>query len=269
MNIAAVMVLKSSNGVEEYYVDMALKSMMPYVSGIYVQDQGCTDNTIGVIKKTVGDAVPLMIEEVYNPFPRFSLEYNEPLYRNGSIERCESVFNSDWIIQCDADDIFTPFLFNQVQRLENTGILSCYNGIFYSSDRFITPGYKTGWRGDMIEFGGKMWTDPHYKFWRTSVKLRYPERDAGHFHNTPAKDPHPVICVEGICNIHLHRMFGPKAFNFWRSDGDVFEETIPFNPRKQAPKWYSSPQNMGSAIKVDYPWPEFIIRKWKEWANYD
>jgi hypothetical protein len=64
-------------------------------------------------------------------------------------------------------------------------------------------------------------------------------------------------------------MFGPKAFNFWRSDGDEFEETKPFNPRKQAPKWFSSPVNMGSAIKIDYPWPDFIMDKWKEWGVYD
>jgi glycosyltransferase involved in cell wall biosynthesis len=265
MKIAVVMCLKSDLGLEAYYVDMALLSLLPYVQGIYIQDQGCKDNTIDVVKGVVGGKVPLAIEDEINSLPRFSLDYNEPVYRNKAIERCEALFNPDWIIQVDADDIFTPLLFEKVMAADLTG----YNGIFYASDRFITPEYMDGYRGHLIEFGGRMWADPHYKFWRAAIRLRYPDVHAGHFHNVPATDCNPVFCVEGICNIHLHRMFGPKAFNFWRSDGDEFEETKPFNPRKQAPKWFSSPVNMGSAIKIDYPWPDFIMDKWKEWGVYD
>jgi glycosyltransferase involved in cell wall biosynthesis len=270
MNIAACMCLKSVNGIEAYYVSMALKSLIPYVQGIYVQDQGSMDNTIEVVRETVYNTLPrrqLVIEEEPNPFPPFSLDYNEPRYRNKSVQRCEEVFNSDWIIQCDADDIFTPHLFETVQAAETSGVLANCNGVFYSSDRFISPQYKSGWRGDLTEWGGKLWTDPHYKFWRTRLRLRYPEIEAGHFHNVPITDCNPCFGVEGIANIHLHRMFGPKAWNFWRSDGDVFEETKPFNPRKQAPKLWSAPINMGSAIKVDYPWPDFILNKWAEWGD--
>lgn len=265
MNIAVCMCLKSSEGIEAYYVDMALKSLLPYVSVVYVQDQGCTDDTIEIIKVTVGDKIPLVIEQEFNPLPRFSMGYNEPKYRNKAIKRCEEVFSPEWILQCDADDIFTPHLFETILATDLTGI----NGFFYASDRFITPEYKSGWRGDLIEYGGRMWVDPHYKFWRASCRVRYPDREGGQFHNVPTNDPSPLLCVDGICNIHLHRMFGPKSWNFWRSDGDVFEEKTPFNPRTQAPKWFSSPQNMGSAVKVDYPWPDFILNKWKEWATYD
>ena len=260
MKISVVMCLKSDNGLEAYYIDMALQSLLPYVNSIYIQDQGCRDNTSSVVKGVVGGKVPLLIEEEPNPHPRFSLDYNEPAYRNKAIERCEELFNPEWILQCDADDIFTPHLFESVMAADLTG----YNGIFYASDRFITPEYKSGWRGDLIEYGGKLWVDPHYKFWRASIRLRYPDVQAGHFHNVPTTDCNPVFCVEGICNIHLHRMFGPKAFAFWKGDGDVFEETKPFNPRRQAPKMFSSPVNMGSAVRCDYPWPDFILDKWKE-----
>lgn len=269
MKIVCCMVIKSEGGIDAYYADMAILSLLPYISGIYVQNQGCTDNAIEIIKETVGQKVPLIIEQEITNLPRFSLEYNEPFYRNKSIERCEELFDSDWIIQCDADDIFTPHLFERAMEAHQRGVLDRFNGIFYASDRFITPEYKSYWRGELIEYGGKMWTDPHYKFWRTSFKVRYPVREAGHFHNVPQKDPSPVLCIDGICNIHLHRMFGPKAFNFWRYDGDVFEETIPFNPRRQAPKFFNSPQNMGSAVRVDYPWPDFIMKKWMEWGYYD
>jgi hypothetical protein len=64
-------------------------------------------------------------------------------------------------------------------------------------------------------------------------------------------------------------MFGPKAFRFWRQGGDIFEETKPFNPKRQAPKWFNDPHNMGAAIRVDYPWPDFIMKKWMEWGCYE
>lgn len=269
LNIACVMVLKSENGIDAYYIDMALLSLLPHVNAIYVQDQGCRDETIEIVKETVGNRIPLIIEKEFSTHKRFDETYNEPLYRNRSIERCEELFNPDWMIQCDADDIFTPFLFEKVGEFEKLGKLEGYNGIFYSSDRFITPEFKTNYRGDLVEYGGRWWVDPHYKFWRTNFKVRYPAREAGHFHNVPARDPAPLLCIEGVCNIHLHRMFGPKAFAFWRQGGDVFEETKPFNPRRQAPKWFNAVQNMGSAVRVEYAWPDHIMNKWKEWGNYD
>jgi len=143
MKIACCTVIKSENGIDAYYVDMALKSLMPYVCGIYVQNQGCTDNAIDVIKQTIGNEVPLVIDEFQTGLPRFHMDYNEPLYRNKAIERCEEEFDPDWMVQCDADDIFTPYLFEQVDKLQDNGELDRYNGILYASDRFITPEYKS------------------------------------------------------------------------------------------------------------------------------
>jgi len=269
MKISAVFVIKSENGIDEYYMDMAIKSVLPYVSSIYVQDQCSTDNIVEIIKEIVGNKVPLAIEQVSAPFHRFSIKYNEPVYRNSAIERCEKIFDPEWIVQNDADDLFTPYFYETVREIYEKGDLEGRNSIIYATERFITPGHKSGWKGDFVEFGGNMYHDPHYKFWRASIKLRYPVVEEGHFHNVPETNVFPVYMMppDKVCNIHLHRSFGPKAFNFWREGGDEFENTIPFNPRLQAPKKFTGPQNMGSAVEVDFEWPEYIISKWDEWGD--
>lgn len=273
MKICSVIVLKSTDGIDEYYIDMAIKSLLPYVSGIYVQDQGCIDNTIKVIRDTVKagpTVVPLIIEHVLNPHPRFSLGYDECLYRNMAIARCEELFpDAEWLLQNDADDLFTPYFFETIAKMEAIGHLEGINSIFYATERFITPEMKSGWRGDLVEFGGKYYHDPHNKVWRSSLKVRYPEKKDGQFHNVPVTDMYPVKIIEGICNIHLHRSFGPKAFSYWAQAGDVFEKTIPFNPRKQAPKLFTDPQNMGSAVSAGFEWPEYILYKWAQWGDLD
>jgi hypothetical protein len=267
MKTAAVLVIKSSDGIEEFYIDMVMKSLMPYMAGIYVQDQGCTDNTMEVIRQTVAGAVPLIIEEEHNPLSRFDRNYLEQKFRNKAIERCEELFNPDWIVQNDADDFFTSFFFDKFISMGEKGELKNINSIFYATERFITPSHKSGWRGDSSEYGGQMWHDPHFKVWRAAIKCRYPVRESGFFHYTPITDCNPAFCMQGVCNIHLHRSFGPKAFDFWRHDGDQFENTIPFNPRKQAPKWFNSPQNRGSWIETDFVWPSYVLDKWAQWGD--
>lgn len=59
MKIVAWMVVKE----DEYYVDMAIKSVAPFVEAIYVQDQKSNDNTVKIIQESVGKT-PLWIDEV-------------------------------------------------------------------------------------------------------------------------------------------------------------------------------------------------------------
>ena len=118
MKIAMWMVIKD----DEYYVDMALNSVLNYVDAIYVQDQSSLDNSVDVIIETVGERVPLVIEMVKTKLPKFHVDYNEPYYRSLAILRVENLFpECDWILQQDADDLYTPFFFEQVKKIEESG----------------------------------------------------------------------------------------------------------------------------------------------------
>lgn len=272
MNIAAVLVVKSTGGLEEFYVSMAVRCLVGNVKYLYVQNQGCDDDTIGEILR-YSNGLDLVIENIENDLPRFDLRYNEPYFRSLSIERCEKVFNPTWILQIDADEIFTKEFFSQINNLNRLGKLDRCNGCFYPSDRFITPKWNSRFSDDMRDDvnGGPKLVDPHHKFWRASIKSRYSNNPTlnHNFHGVMSPSPHPMVTLQGICNVHIHRMFGPKAFKFWAEGGDKFENTIPFDPSKMAPVWFNHKVNMGSAVYEPYDWPDFVMEKWKSWGFAD
>lgn len=280
MKITVWMVILSENGLEEYYVDMALKAVMPYANGIFIQDQGSPDNTVSVIKETIGEQVPYCIDIQKHGLPRFSPDYNEPYYRSLAMEMAEKAFpENDWLLQVDSDDYYTPYFFETVKQLNETGELKPYNSVRHGGARFVTPEYSAQ-RGDNSlgirqEHNGFSYLDPHTRLWRYGLGVKYIENPAFkdseyHFlHCVLEPEPVPVYWLPGLCDIHLHRMFGPKAWKFWEEGGDKFERTTPFNPRTQAPQWFNDVVNMGDAVYTAYDWPEFVMEKWREWGRYD
>jgi len=268
MKITAWMVILD----DEYYADMAIKSILPYVDAIYVQDQGCTDGSIDVIREAAGEGVRLFIEEGVHGLPRFHPEYNEPLYRSRAIERAEEIFGNPWLLQIDADDVYTPHFFETVFEREAAGELEPINSFRHSSERFITPQYRSQSDHAKQIIDGEPYYDPHTRLWRAGLGTQYipnPAFPGSHFHGILHPEPMPVMWIKGVCNIHLHRSFGPKAFVFWAEGGDEFEYTRPFNPRRQAPKWFNHTVNMGEAVRCDHDWPDYILDKWNEWGEYD
>ena len=275
MNIVAWMVIKD----DAYYADMAVKGVLPYVSGIYVQDQASTDNSVQVIKDTVDDKVPLIIEIEDTGLKRFDPEYNETVYRSLAIKRARKLFSSDWLLQFDADDYYTPYFFGKLVELEESGKLDRYNSVRQAAERFVTPEYRAraadNELGSVFVVNGEAYLDPHTRLWRSNLPCEYiqnPEfvgSEYQYLHCILHPEPVPTYWLPGMCVIHLHRIFGPKAWSFWAESGDVFERTIPFNPRRQAPKHFESDKAMGNAVYMPYDWPDFILKKWKEWAIYD
>jgi hypothetical protein len=269
MKVTVSIVVKSTDGCESYYIDMALKSVIPYVHGIYVQDQDSNDDLVDVVKRTVGDKVPLTIETVHNPLPRFDPGYKEADYRGNAIFRCEEIYKPDWFITMDADEIFTPKFFEILYGLEKSGELSNYNGIGHATERFVTPKYKSCAKADLRTMGGYLMHDPHIRSWRGGVGITQVQRSPTQFiHVVERPSPKPFYtCYNEIIHIHLHRSFGPKAFEFWREGGDIFEETVPFYPMKQAPKYWF--KNMAEVEWVEYEFPDYVLEKWLKWGCYD
>ncbi len=271
MKIAAWMVVLSLDGTEEYYIDMALKSIIDHVSGIFILDEGCTDNTIKIAREVVGDKVPLYVEYYPTNLPRFDPTYNEPHFRTRAVTRAEQVFKPDWLLKIDCDDVYTPLFFERLQQLEESGELAQYNSIRHSSERFVTPEYRTASEHALEVVDGVNYYDPHTHCWRSGLAVQYiPNPNmSGYLHCVLSPTRLPELWLPGIVNIHLHRSFGPKSIAFWREGGDVFEHCTPFNPRRMAPKWFENSLNMGSAVHTPYPWPDYILSKWQKWMVYD
>ena len=252
-SIVAWMVLKN----DAYYLPMALESVLPYVEGIYIQDQGSTDGSLEIIKNFQTRTDKICLEVVDTGLERFDQTYNEPKYRSLAIERAEQVFKSKYLLKLDADEIYTPYFFGQVDKLEPALEQGSINALRMSGERFIAKQYRTASPHALYEHKGEKFYDPHTHFWSTRVKVRYilnPAMSGNFLHCIISPEPTPIYWVSGICNIHLHRTFGPKSFDFWAEGGDEFERKTPFNAREMAPKWFADDINFGTAEKVDFEW---------------
>ena len=267
MRLAAHMVVKD----DAYYIDMALKSVAPNVEGIYVQDQSSTDETVEVVKE-VQKLFPdkIVLETVEQPYERFHKDYNEVEYRNRAVEKTIELFNPDFMCKLDADEIITQSFFDNIRNLGN---IHEFNSVCVSESRFISRKLVSA---DQEVYGfkvdGHWYYGGHVLFWRVSLGVRYhhnPAFPGCHFHPIMSPDPQPSYWLPGNFHIHLHRTFGPKAFDFWREGGDVFEDHNPFNPRVSAPKWFNDKVNLPTCVEIDYDWPDYVLQKWERWGIWD
>ncbi len=268
-DMAAFMVVKD----DVFYVDMALKSVIPYVKGVYIQDQMSVDGTYEKVLQ-MKEEYPgkIVVEQIDTGTPeRFGPDYNEPKFRNMALRRAEELFKAAWVLKLDADEIYTEYFFKRLKGLlVGNPKFEC---IRLSGERPISKDYwatlgsteleKTEWSPEGGKFG-----DPHTQVWRAG-KYYYacnPGLPGTFFHPILTPDPQPQYWLPGITNVHLHRTFGPKAFNFWAEGGEDFERKTPFHPPSMCPGWYNNRVNMGTAEKRDFVWPEYILTRWKEWG---
>jgi len=269
LNIAAFMVVKN----DEYYVDMALKSVLPHVKGVYVQDQMSDDGTYEKIASLMRDETISLPGQIFCERvqtwvgDRFGKDYDEPKFRTMAVKRCEEIRRPDWILKLDADEIYTPFFFSQLEKIltENPDL----NGVRVAGDRFISKTHRSV-HPTSIETSpdGIKFVDPHTQVWRAGKYSYMPNPIiSGCLHPVLTPDPVPVYWLEGINNVHLHRLFGPKAFAFWSEGIDEIDRTKPLYPPTSCPHWFNSDVNMGKSEKIDFSWPKYVLDKWATWEG--
>jgi len=267
MKFAVWMVVRD----DEYYVDMAIKSVLPYVDGIYILDNGSEDGTIETIESF--DSAKILLEKIKydvpshkkSPYWGFDPQYDgnslEAQTRNLCVKNCIEAFNPAWLIQIDADEVYTKLFFETLNNLD----LHNLTAVQHSTDRFCATDYisrqPTIWAGDRY--------DPHHRSWNGNLNVKWHRYEGNHVvpeimpgHQHFGGDTAPWL--DGIIHIHLHRMFGPKSVEFW---GTPKEAGVPYNPRITSPKLFA--EQMQNAKKVAFDWDKelpFVIEKWREWG---
>lgn len=272
MKICAWMVLKN----DAYYLPMALQSVLPYVTNIYIQDQGSTDGSLEIAKEYESKYLnTIKVEVVDTGLDRFDFQYNEPYYRSLAIERAEEIFKPDYLLKLDADEIYTPYFFSQVASCEEGFKAGVINSLRMSGERFISKTHKTASPHAIFIHNGVKFCDPHTHLWSTRQRVRYvknPDMSGSFLHCILAPNPEPIKWIPGICNVHLHRTFGPKSLTFWGEGGDKFDKEVylsgkqKFNAPVICPQWFNHEVNMGTAEQVDFEWPDYVLKKWEEWG---
>lgn len=257
---------------DEYYVDMAIKSVLPYINNLYILDNGSEDGTIEIIEAFSSDKIHL--EKIKYDFPcasfdrghhtithpywRYDEQYDgnslEAQTRNICMRNCIETFNPDWLIQIDADEVFTKLFFDTLKKLNSSNI----SAIAHSTDRFITEHHIAR---DPVKWDGDIY-DPHRRSWKANVPVKWIKPDKGNKHVVPRMPQISVIMpqisviwIDGIVHIHLHRMFGPKSKSFLDNmDKDFYDE------------------QMKHSKKVNFDWDSelpFVAEKWREWGGFN
>lgn len=269
MKIACWIVVRN----DEFYIDMAIKSVLPYVSGIYILDNGSTDKTIDIIKsfkskKIFLEKIKYKFERpnIYkgdrtatHPYWKWDSRYDgnslEAQTRNLCIKHCVKRFKPDWLIQLDADEIFTPLFFKQLKNYDLKNIVA----IKHSTERFVTKdrlGYNP-------KFGAHY--DPHERSWNPNLGIRWVKQDKKNGHVVP-RLPNgrqwKIVWMDGIVHIHLHRTFGPKSEEFW---GVKKKLGVPYNPKENISR-FNALLKESKPTKFNWDGLEFVINKWKRWG---
>lgn len=202
---------------------------------------------------------------------RFEQGYNEPHWRTEAVKQAEGIFSPEWILKLDADEIYTEYFFHRLETLLTPDFK--FEAVRVSGDRPVSKDFWATLGSTVLEKtefspeGGRF-GDPHTQLWRAG-KYYYttnPGLSGTFLHPVLTPNPEPQYWLPGICNLHIHRIFGPKAFNFWAEGGDVFERKTPFHPPTMAPKWYFHKVNMGTAEWRRFKWPDYVMKKWEAWG---
>lgn len=264
---------------DSYYVDMAIKSVLPYVDGFYILDNGSADGTIEIIESFNSDKIVLekirhdipCNKDAHNSQERFPEYFTwdeaclgnslEAQTRSACVKSCVETFSPDWLIQIDADEVYTKLFFETLSRLD----LGRLKAVQHSTDLFWGQNYIARqpeiWQGDKY--------DPHHRSWSGKLNVEW-HRLAKNKDVIPLMMPgkkwfdKDCQWINGIVHIHLHRMFGPKSTGLWNvmksDDGRVCVEPVDKTLFKKL---------CSNAKKVGFDWDKelpFVIEKWREWG---
>lgn len=219
MKIIAWMTVKN----EEWYVAMAIRSVLPYVEKLLILDTGSTDSTLYEIMKIENDKIDLEQVDGFSKGVDQNGFYNRPYWCNHLIQKCLSL-NPGYLLNIDADEYFTPKTF---KILKDNPDRRCYT--FSTFDLTSLQGHFLDGSDD---YGRDTLNYPHTRIVKADSNYCFiPDSDKpqyGYRHAQGSLNGKDFIewdfVSEEICHLHL-RWLGPK-----RLRDDFPENTEQFNP---------------------------------------
>ncbi len=205
MKIVAWMTVKD----EEWYVSMAIRSVLDHVYKLLIIDTGSTDNTIDEIEKFKSDKI--IIEQVDG----FSAEvdqygfYNRPYWINYILNKCLH-FNPEYLLNIDADEYFLPRTFEILKA--NPG----HDSYTFSTYDLTSPDGEYLNRVDVFKRDNLIY--PHTRIVKARPDYHFMKDpnhpEFGYLHSQASYDGKNFIpwtfVSDELCHLHL-RWLGPKS----------------------------------------------------------
>jgi glycosyltransferase involved in cell wall biosynthesis len=229
---------------EEFYIDMALDSVVRNVGGVYILDTGSTDATITIVR-TFQNMYPKKIVLEQKDFGG-DFRFGRPnadmqcVVRNYAMERAKGIFNPEGFLIClDADEIFNDRFFELLDGLKGDCLV-------HATNLLITPYTVSTHPLDVEERDGVKLFDPHNRAWRAQLPVQWINREG--MHMAPRVNGNPLpnrVVTKDHVHFHLRYSFGPKCKK------PDYDDLL----------WCRSKR---FEVSLSYPIPEYTVRRWKE-----
>jgi glycosyltransferase involved in cell wall biosynthesis len=278
---------------DEFYIDMAIKSVIDYVDGVYVLDTGSKDNTFSkIFALQRSSPTPIVYEHKDFGGPvRFSPEYREAEARNHAMKRCTELFKSDWLIQLDSDEAYNEKFFEVLRNVQQGD----GNALGHSTLLLTAPTFLSWNKSDLSMWAGIELHDPHVRAWRSDIGIQWENRAGQHvIPRAPGRPDYletlrRVVTPEYV-HFHLHRSFGPKCIATYLVDfkhayeGASRELGVPMEHifdqpylQERYPDWFVNGKFKPKKEVFDrtkafsreaHVLPDFIVERWLAWGDW-
>lgn len=290
---------------EEFYIEMALQSIVERAYGVYVLDTGSTDRTVEIVKEYQKKYPNIFLEEKWFggkrkwdiskwTAPGVPEGYREADARNYTMQRMKEVFpDYDWTILLDGDELVTDKMFSEIERVSSLGatmlghstLLPLFPKMLLDKPPvYFRPITDDFLRKDIILF------DPHYRAWSKSLIATWGYDRNNHIHSM-FSNPNLRMVSEDELHYHFHYSFGPKSIPGWickwtsapqgfaasvgilYGEWDIqkhYEEKFPdwFLNGKFKPKKEFLQEAFVRCIPMKDPLPDYVVKKWEEWGEW-
>lgn len=294
MKKVVVMVVKN----EQFYIEMAVRSVIDFVDGVCVIDTGSIDNTINILSFLKISYSKLYFEQkkFCESSDRFPPDYDEVISRNYAIERALNIFgDNSWIIILDGDEVLNQRYFECLNGAINVGAKTFGHSTNVPASPYLVWGeekYYVTWSDKWKLF------DPHVRAWNTNLNVRFVRRPVvGHMILKEVgreEDLHHEYVTTDNVHFHLHRGFGPKCLyryinrinfectgreackNLGIEYKDIFSqellmEKFPeyFDENKKFIPPFDTDSSWRSSFKpMTHPLPDYVVEKWRSWGYW-
>jgi len=268
---------------EEFYIDMCLQSILPFIDHLYILDTGSKDRTTEIINEFSIKYPNKIILECgdFGGSRRFGEGYRELEARNYALSRARAHFNPDWIICMDADEVYSEIFFSFM----NTAISENRIGVTHATNIPVYPNMVNNNKDALSNVRGNILFDVHTRIWNDKrLTVNWTQQIGQH-----VTLPIPVdFIIPSVVHYHLHHMFGPKSifsWLLWRGDPPVVPPEVDIYKQDfytdRYPELFDSvskfipPPHLLLNIKNDSvvvpdsnKLPNYVVDRWLQWGNF-
>ncbi len=290
---------------EEFYIDMALESVLERSYGIYVLDTGSTDKTLDIVRK-YQEKYPrkFVVEEKFfggrykweTPEGREKIDdvvpadgFREIMGRDYAYKRTLQEFpDLQWLLLIDGDEVVNDEMFNEIEAAHRLGaeVLGHSTILPASTTNAWMTQHAHDYRvmHDGIRNKSVKLFDPHPRAYMPKASI---DSRLFHRHLNFSK----MLVSEKHIHFHMHYAIGPKCIYSWMLEWKYAENSVPellgipylqWDDQKayeaKFPEWFVNgkfkPRKdllegvLKNSIPLTHPLPEYVVKKWNEWGDW-